>query len=701
MKKFRKWLLEQGLTENSLSKSDLIDLKAEYEIVASLPEKVEFSVEGKIECAISEDEAELPKFKIVAYTGQPIKQKFGEVIIDIQGMDISKQIPILWHHDTKLPIGHSTSIEKVEGTGVVIEGVVSGDQNDPVVAKFLTMSKNGFPFQASIGAPVRKARRISAGMTDTVNGVEIKAGMIVAQVTELVETSILPIGADRNTNTKISANGGENFNNVLGNKMKKFDLWLEANGFGDANALDVEIKASLEKMYNAEVKAEADAKSKGVESNKELLEIKAEMAEMKRVEGIKAEGGENSDIIATAIENKWSVEQTKASVTEIEKIRAERNAPAIHIKTEGATSVGSIEASMGVTMGLSQEDVKAGLSEADMNEGASLKDMGFMKASQMLLQASGKYSVGMSNEEMLRLAFSTTSLPTILNNVANKSLMAEYNGKASNIMEVAFRVNAKDFKDVTLNNIFKDLVLEKIGETGEMKQGTTSETSYTVSVDSYAKTFSVGRQTLINDDLDALRRVFAGYGRGASVAEQRNFWGTFLDDGGSFYSVGNNNLLTGANSVLSIDAVSLALQALWAQTDSNGDPIQLSSTKLVVPPSLSIFANQIAKDSIVNETTATGKAKPNTNPHANKFSVVTESYLDNGNVAGASSTAWYLVADQSDVQTYASARLASAQEPTIRQGPIGIGGLGQESDCVFDFGSALVDPIGVVKSTGV
>ena len=224
-KKFRKWLLDLGLTENSINNTDLKGLKAEYEadmkIIAELPKTLQFEVEGKIECSASKEEGGLPTFKIVAYTGQPIKQPFGEVIVDIQGMDISKQIPILWHHDSKLPVGHSTSIEKVEGVGVVIEGVVSGDPKDPIVSKFLTMSENGFPFQASIGAPIKKATRVSAGKTSIVNGIEVKAGMIIAQVTELVETSVLPIGADRNTNTKVSAMGRGDFENP---KVRRINL---------------------------------------------------------------------------------------------------------------------------------------------------------------------------------------------------------------------------------------------------------------------------------------------------------------------------------------------------------------------------------------------------------------------------------------------------------------------------------------------
>ena len=443
-------------------------------------------------------------------------------------------------------------------------------------------------------------------------------------------------------------------------------------------------------MYDAEL----EIKASGNVENEKIAQLETKLGEMTRIESIKAEGGEHATIIATAIDNGWSAEQVKASVVEIEKIRAERNAPAIHIKSNSLTTDGAVEASMGTAMGLSTETVKAGLSDEDMDSGSSLKDVGFLKGAEILLIANGTYSVGMSNEEMLRLAFSTTSLPIILSNVANKSLMEEYNYDASNVGLVSQRMNVKDFKTITWTNIFKDLTLKEIGADGAMKQGSVSETEYNFSIDQFAREFSVDRKMIINDDLNALQRVFAGFGRGASVAEQRDFWTTFVDDGGSFYTA---SLQT---PVLSIDALTTMFTVLRSNTDENGDPISVTGTTLIVPPSLETYANQLAKDLTVNETTAVGKPKPASNPHVGKFSVVVEPYLNSGNVAGGSSTAFYLQANNRDITSFVNLRLASQQEPVIRQEQLGVGKLGIATDCVYDFGSSQIDNKGIVKSDG-
>ena len=75
-------------------------------------------------------------------------------------------------------------------------------------------------------------------------------------------------------------------------------------------------------------------------------------------------------------------------------------------------------------------------------------------------------------------------------------------------------------------------------------------------------------------------------------------------------------------------------------------------------------------------------------------------YLNNSNVSGGSSTAWYLMAAPSDVPAFVSAKLQSAPSPTVRQEVLPVGQLGVATDTVYDFGSATVDPKGIVKSAG-
>ena len=146
---------------------------------------------GKIEAA--KEEGKLPTFTMDAYNGGIIGQYFGSAIVDLEGVEFADTLAILWHHDTELPIGHSTSA-KVEGNSIKVEGILSGDPEDPQVRKVIAMAKNGFPWQVSIGADIVKRESIDEGETALVNGVEHNGPLVIARKTLIYEVSFLPLG---------------------------------------------------------------------------------------------------------------------------------------------------------------------------------------------------------------------------------------------------------------------------------------------------------------------------------------------------------------------------------------------------------------------------------------------------------------------------------------------------------------------------
>ena len=90
------------------------------------------------------------------------------VVVDLAGLAIPSQSrPIRFGHDAGSGVGHTDAI-RVDSGQLVATGVVS---RDTVAAREVVVSsKNGFPWQASIGASVEEFEFIKESQTATVNG---------------------------------------------------------------------------------------------------------------------------------------------------------------------------------------------------------------------------------------------------------------------------------------------------------------------------------------------------------------------------------------------------------------------------------------------------------------------------------------------------------------------------------------------------
>lgn len=155
------------------------------------------------------DGKKLPSFTGMAYTGAEMTPGgwYGRIILDLNGIRIAKQErPILKQHDHEKIVGHSESIT-VDDKGVAVAGVFSG-QDSPHAKEIISLAKNGFPWQMSVGATPTKTHFIEAGEKETVNGREVTGPITVSDTTELGEISFVPLGADGDTSAVVSASKG-------------------------------------------------------------------------------------------------------------------------------------------------------------------------------------------------------------------------------------------------------------------------------------------------------------------------------------------------------------------------------------------------------------------------------------------------------------------------------------------------------------
>ena len=143
--------------------------------------------------------AALPRFTMTAYTGGPMRLEGWDapVVVDLAGMAIpSQNRPIRLQHSAKEGVGHTDKVEVANGA-LLAAGVISRATQ---AAKDVAESgRNGFPWQASIGAKVKKFEFVKAGQSATANGKRVDGPAYVVRESLLGEISFVDLGADGDT----------------------------------------------------------------------------------------------------------------------------------------------------------------------------------------------------------------------------------------------------------------------------------------------------------------------------------------------------------------------------------------------------------------------------------------------------------------------------------------------------------------------
>ena len=618
-------------------------------------------------------EAKLPRFSMVAYTGGQMRIAGWRypVIVDLSGLSIPSQSrPIRFGHDMASGVGHTDSIAVAEGK-LVAAGVVS---RDTAAAKEIVASaRNGFPWQASLGAAVDQFEFVKEDQSVHVNGREFKGPVNVVRKATLGEISFVDLGADGNTTVSVAAAAKEK------EIMTDTQITQEQTKVQAAAQADVAAK---------ETAATADA----------VPDIRAKaLAETKRIESIrKVCATRHADIEAKAIEEGWDEGRT-----ELEVLRAERpKAPDSHIRGNPAVDSDVLAAAVCLAGGLKPAESRF---DDRTLEAAGRRFRSGIGLQELILEAAwangyAGRSFRSDMEGALRAAFSTLGLPGILSNVANKFLLAGFESVEDTWRRIAATRNVRDFKAVTSYRLTGAFEYAEVGPTGELKHGQVDEESFTNQAKTYGRMFGVTRTDFINDDLGALTALPRRIGRGGALKLNKVFWTGFLANG-SFFTTARGNYQAGADTVLSVDGLTAAELLFLEQKDAEGSPLGVVPTVLLVPPALLVRGTQLMQATELRDTTANTKYATN-NPHAGKFSVAHSAYLSNAGIAGYSAKAWYLLADPNDLPVIEVAFLNGQQTPTVERADADFNVLGIQFRGYFDFGVALQDYRGGVKLKG-
>lgn len=669
------------------------------------------SLTADVSLKASAEEGKRPTFEIDAYTGAPMNVGgyYTPVIVELTGITFSsKTIPILLDHDASKIIGQTSAIE-IDESGVRLSGAITGD--DEYSSRVITHAKNGFSWQASIGAEIIRQEFLKSGSKATVNGRSVSGPMLIARQSRLYETSFVALGADSKTSAKVAASKEK------GNPMSDLDKWIKAKGF-DPESLNDEQRSSLEASYNLEAKGPAvERDSRATTLDDVLSRRKAEDAREREITAIAESFTDRYPMLADdihaiareAVEVRSTPEQLRLQLYEVTTTVAPPRASGGH-SSSGRPNAAVMEAAIcqalkleGTEKEYTEETLDAarraykdeiGLQEI-LFSAAEMHGHHFRSAKDttaLLEAASGK------NGSIRAQGWSTFSLPGILSNVMNKMLVRYFNAVDNSWRGIAKIGRVPDFKTITKYSLVGDDILERLPPNGEIKHGTLGEVAYSNKADTYAKMLAISREDIINDDLGAFSEVAAKLARGSAKAMNRVIWGTFLDNS-TFFSSQNNNALTGGESAL--DATGSALadaeEAFAGLTDPDGEPLGSMPQVLLVPTSLRNVAWRLMNSDL---TVGGSNNVADGNPFRGRYKVVVSPYLSASTLTGNSSTAWYLLADPNDIPAIEVVFLNGRETPIVQQSDTEFNTLGVQWRVFHDFGATLQEPRAGIRSAG-
>lgn len=617
----------------------------------------------EVEAAADGNSNALPRFQMVGYTGGPMRVAGWRhpVILDLAGLSIPSQSrPIRFGHDPLSGVGHTDSIRVDQGQ-LVAAGVVSRDT--AAAREVVTSSKNGFPWQASVGASVEEFEFVKEHQQVTVNGKQHAGPVNVVRKSTLGEISFVDLGADGATSASVAAN--------------------------QLTDDDFDTDEPQEPLMPQSETAQAIRA--------------AAIAETERITAIRRVcAGRHPQIEARAIKEGWSEQRT-----ELQVLREDRpSAPAIHSRDVSVTSMVLEAACM---LAGKAPDVEEQFDEPTL-DAADRRFKGSINFQELLLEAAWANGYdGRSfrdHRTVLRFAFgqgiaaasTTIDIGGILSNVANKFLLDGFFSVERTWRNICAVRNVSDFKTVTSYRLIGKDQYELVQPGGEIKQGSLGQETYSNKADTYGLILSIDRRDIINDDLGAITTVPRKLGRGSGLKINDVFWTVFLNNA-AFFVAGNKNYQAGANTVLNIDGLTLADVMFNDQVDGDGKPIGIMPAILLVPTALNAIGTQLYKSLELRDNTTNAKT-PVGNPHVGRFRVEVSRYLANAQYTGNSSKAWYLLAEPVDLPVIEVAFLNGQESPTIETAEADFNQLGIKMRGYHDFGVALQDPRGGAKSKG-
>jgi hypothetical protein len=303
-------------------------------------------------------------------------------------------------------------------------------------------------------------------------------------------------------------------------------------------------------------------------------------------------------------------------------------------------------------------------------------------------------------------AESISDFPSILANVANKTLRQSYEAFPQTFKPFCRQVTAADFKPINRTMLSDTPALSLLNEKGEYTRLNLTDANTGYQLGTYGGIVALTRKTIINDDLQAFTRIPAILGVAAARKQSDIVWGIITSNPSAVYAgdttstalfhANHNNLLTTASSALALGtpAPATGLCAARAQLRvmkaPQGTPMNLTPRYMLVPAALESAGLQLIYPLQLAASAVTGVVPE----WVQSLVPIVEPRLD-----ANSTTAWYLAADPSQVDTIEYCFL-EGQAGVYFESRQGFEVDGIEMKARMDFAAAAIDYRGLQKNAG-
>jgi phage head maturation protease len=320
-----------------------------------------------------------------------------------------------------------------------------------------------------------------------------------------------------------------------------------------------------------------------------------------------------------------------------------------------------------------------------------------MRPSDMLVELAGIRGERVNSRDrrafLERSMHTSSDFPLLLQDAGNKMLEAGYAILQPTYRQIMAQKNFNDFKPHKFLRLGDFPSLAPLGEGGEITAGTISEKREQVTAGTLARSITVTRQMLVNDDLGAFTD-FSGM-IGQRIAAQENALayavintasgaGPDLAEGAAavFTTGRGNRAATG--TTIDVANLALARAAIMKQTSLDGLPIAIGSRMLLlVGPDRELLARQLTATFVANTTAST-------NPYAGAIETVVDPQIPGNR--------WYMFAEATRPFVYGF--VAGQTAPQVRVWNPIPGRDGMTVEVVHDFGVGAVDFRGAYFNPG-
>ncbi len=276
-------------------------------------------------------------------------------------------------------------------------------------------------------------------------------------------------------------------------------------------------------------------------------------------------------------------------------------------------------------------------------------------------------------EYAIKEALTTSDFPFLFGDTLDRQLLSLYKVAPADWKKFTKLTTNRDFRKADRYQIFGgDNYLDEVSQKGEYLASPRTEARYQIQLKKYGRQFDISWESIVNDDLGALKDTPQRFANAASRTEHRLVTSQYYH---------NVVLATAGRGNLSVNPLTIAnletgIEWFAARTDPNGEAIPTRPKYLVVVPALEMTARAIltsaSKMGLAGATTIAGAPDvwvPNQNIVAQMgLELVVDPYIT---ILGATTTplssvaSWFLFTPPGELAVLEAAHLRGHERPEI------------------------------------